>query len=104
MYCDFRPRLIGFHVLPASSVRKAPAAEIAMYIRPGVFGSSKIVCRHIPPAPGCHFGPVPWRSEEHTSELQSHSDLVCRLLLEKKKNTSQTAGGEWRRSTRAGTL
>src|SRR5437588_8816212 len=30
------------------------------------------------------------RSEEHTSELQSHSDLVCRLLLEKKKkNTEQ---------------
>src|SRR5438034_7261637 len=28
---------------------------------------------------------VPVRSEEHTSELQSHSDLVCRLLLEKKK-------------------
>src|SRR5438034_6298612 len=28
------------------------------------------------------------RSEEHTSELQSHSDLVCRLLLEKKKNTN----------------
>src|SRR5260221_10751851 len=27
----------------------------------------------------------PLRSEEHTSELQSHSDLVCRLLLEKKK-------------------
>src|SRR5438034_3142204 len=30
----------------------------------------------------CH---VLIRSEEHTSELQSHSDLVCRLLLEKKK-------------------
>src|SRR5436190_16775400 len=29
------------------------------------------------------------RSEEHTSELQSHSDLVCRLLLEK-KNTNKT--------------
>src|SRR6266480_6518358 len=27
------------------------------------------------------------RSEEHTSELQSHVNLVCRLLLEKKKNT-----------------
>src|SRR5260370_8691354 len=27
------------------------------------------------------------RSEEHTSELQSHLNLVCRLLLEKKKNT-----------------
>src|SRR5438874_10671950 len=32
-------------------------------------------------------GPVPAkRSEEHTSELQSRRDLVCRLLLEKKKN------------------
>src|SRR5258707_8833377 len=28
-----------------------------------------------------------WRSEEHTSELQSRQYLVCRLLLEKKKNT-----------------
>src|SRR5436190_16961757 len=28
------------------------------------------------------------RSEEHTSELQSHSDLVCRLLLEKKKKNN----------------
>src|SRR5947207_6210707 len=28
------------------------------------------------------------RSEEHTSELQSHSDLVCRLLLEKEERTS----------------
>src|SRR5947207_7264028 len=31
------------------------------------------------------------RSEEHTSELQSHSDLVCRLLLEKKKKKSNDA-------------
>src|SRR5438034_2244977 len=30
------------------------------------------------------------RSEEHTSELQSHSDLVCRLLLEKKKKKDNT--------------
>src|SRR5438034_3643993 len=30
------------------------------------------------------------RSEEHTSELQSHSDLVCRLLLEKKKQLNDT--------------
>src|SRR2546421_9051952 len=30
------------------------------------------------------------RSEEHTSELQSRSDLVCRLLLEKKKTTRDT--------------
>src|SRR5260221_8812508 len=32
-------------------------------------------------------GNAPSRSEEHTSELQSHSDIVCRLLLEKKKTT-----------------
>src|SRR3954464_12714512 len=30
------------------------------------------------------------RSEEHTSELQSHDNLVCRLLLEKKKNIQHT--------------
>src|SRR3954464_16105864 len=30
------------------------------------------------------------RSEEHTSELQSHDNLVCRLLLEKKNNTQNT--------------
>src|SRR2546430_11255266 len=30
--------------------------------------------------------PIRFRSEEHTSELQSQSNLVCRLLLEKKKN------------------
>src|SRR5438034_7877210 len=33
-------------------------------------------------------GPFANRSEEHTSELQSHSDLVCRLLLEKKKDNT----------------
>src|SRR3712207_6938285 len=31
--------------------------------------------------------PLAWRSEEHTSELQSRQYLVCRLLLEKKKQT-----------------
>src|SRR5260221_9524682 len=34
--------------------------------------------------------PIRERSEEHTSELQSHSDLVCRLLLEKKKTTQHS--------------
>src|SRR5215467_15839279 len=43
--------------------------------------------RPAPPAAGRHpprSGPR-WRSEEHTSELQSPCNLVCRLLLEKKK-------------------
>src|SRR5438132_2450081 len=34
-------------------------------------------------------GNLLYRSEEHTSELQSHSDLVCRLLLEKKKKKTK---------------
>src|SRR5437588_2432241 len=36
----------------------------------------------------------PDRSEEHTSELQSHSDLVCRLLLEKKKQKASVRLGK----------
>src|SRR5476649_3011055 len=38
-----------------------------------------------PPISACNSS-LDERSEEHTPELQSHSDLVCRLLLEKKKN------------------
>src|SRR5438034_3517174 len=37
---------------------------------------------------------VKLRSEEHTSELQSHSDLVCRLLLEKKKKQKRKITSE----------
>src|SRR5260221_10851610 len=35
-----------------------------------------------------------FRSEEHTSELQSHSDLVCRLLLEKKKELHRSQAAD----------
>src|SRR5437588_9370504 len=47
------------------------------------------------------FGAARARSEEHTSELQSHSDLVCRLLLEKKKKkkTSQKHRHESKRKS-----
>src|SRR2546421_5364358 len=48
---------------------------------------SSLASRHnceSPSKPDCHRGSSS-RSEEHTSELQSRSDLVCRLLLEKKK-------------------
>src|SRR5436190_7285259 len=45
--------------------------------------SRRFRCRSYP-SPGCvSQAPRQPRSEEHTSELQSHSDLVCRLLLEK---------------------
>src|SRR5438034_5305006 len=52
-----------------AAVRRALAADV-----------SHVSVMARPPAP-----PPRRRSEEHTSELQSHSDLVCRLLLEKKK-------------------
>src|SRR5260221_9775185 len=42
------------------------------------------------------------RSEEHTSELQSHSDLVCRLLLEKKNNKLQVQQISWFTAITAG--
>src|SRR5260370_10587786 len=48
------------------------------------------------PAPQMEMGPFRNRSEEHTSELQSHLNLVCRLLLEKKKKPT----GETRTSGR----
>src|SRR2546427_6144731 len=41
MYCECRPRLIGFQVVPPSSERNAPAAEMATYIRRGLLGSSR---------------------------------------------------------------
>src|SRR2546428_9308107 len=67
-----------------------PARPAAAAIR------SRIPCNRSAIAPGAidnkYSGPGPaifvvYRSEEHTSELQSRSDLVCRLLLEKKKIT-----------------
>src|SRR5688572_32272315 len=44
-------------------------------------------CASFSPAKGC----AACRSEEHTSELQSQSNLVCRLLLEKKKKKKKTS-------------
>src|SRR2546421_5021023 len=55
-----------------------------------------------PPSQSRAPSPAEWlglRSEEHTSELQSRSDLVCRLLLEKKKKTNQKAAAPATQST-----
>src|SRR5688572_32433977 len=52
--------------------------------------SSDLCCylysQFIPVIGACFESQLCWRSEEHTSELQSQSNLVCRLLLEKKKD------------------
>src|SRR6266853_6401886 len=47
-------------------------------------------CRTAQPGPDLPLKVLAWRSEEHTSELQSQSNLVCRLLLEKKKKHMYT--------------
>src|SRR5947207_10802386 len=62
-------------------VTQRPGREVfaGRHVHQGV-GTPGIGTRQLQGAP---------RSEEHTSELQSHSDLVCRLLLEKKKTTNE---------------
>src|SRR5438034_3845569 len=68
------------HAIPAPPRQRPrhPSLPRAPALRPG------FLCLTISRSP--RSAP---RSEEHTSELQSHSDLVCRLLLEKKKTTDR---------------
>src|SRR5438874_6709520 len=76
-----RPGPINFSVL---AVRREDARGRLPVLDPLFQGRDRI--EHVGP-----FAPaaVVHRSEEHTSELQSRRDLVCRLLLEKKKKNSQ---------------
>src|SRR5436190_9585770 len=69
--------------------RSAHAAALARRARRAARPGLRRVLRRPQRAPGVAHGDG--RSEEHTSELQSHSDLVCRLLLEKKKITLKNA-------------
>src|SRR6267142_7209161 len=73
-------------------IRRPPRSTLFPYTtlfrsRPGSFSS---FFRRLPPRPRSRSpssaAEPSSRSEEHTSELQSHVNLVCRLLLEKKKN------------------
>src|SRR5437588_3765903 len=65
---------------PSSRGSKSSTWMSSMTLRSYSRNAAASVSDTIPAASAC-------RSEEHTSELQSHSDLVCRLLLEKKKNS-----------------
>src|SRR5260370_32145503 len=68
-------------------IRRPPRSTLFPYttlFRSQVPSSTEAQCRH---SAKCSSSAVLCiRSEEHTSELQSHLNLVCRLLLEKKKN------------------
>src|SRR2546430_12128906 len=76
-------------------IRRPPRSTLFPYttLFRSLPGAALQVLRHHPGDRAQRTGhagrPIPsaWRSEEHTSELQSQSNLVCRLLLEKKKIT-----------------
>src|SRR6266536_5310108 len=85
-------------------IRRPPRSTLFPYT---TLFRSLAECR--PGRSGCSSGTGSWsRSEEHTSELQSRVDLVCRLLLEKKKkkginnidnNTKQIANNKQKHKT-----
>src|SRR2546430_12047063 len=58
--------------------------------QPTTIHSKQAQGRRSHPITICGWDPLNTRSEEHTSELQSQSNLVCRLLLEKKKQHTTT--------------
>src|SRR5436190_3206547 len=70
----------------AGDVERTPGRE-------KVGGTAEQGYLHCGPNGAGHFD---IRSEEHTSELQSHSDLVCRLLLEKKKKYKRVNAADHR--------
>src|SRR5260370_28447367 len=83
-------------------IRRPPRSTLFPYttlFRSVLFSAAVIGDALFAPSLFCNQGPrhrfsalLPnaWRSEEHTSELQSHLNLVCRLLLEKKKSSTRS--------------
>src|SRR2546427_1386863 len=70
-------------------IRRPPRSTLFPYT---TLFRSHCVAPHDSVEPAAASRPRIRRSEEHTSELQSQSNLVCRLLLEKKKKKSNTDG------------
>src|SRR5690242_21554961 len=94
------PPLSLHDALPISKAAggSSPCSSASSAARSGPASASARSVGAIPPARRTSSGSFSrarsWasallRSEEHTSELQSHVNLVCRLLLEKKKDTMQ---------------
>src|SRR3989440_8154613 len=77
------PRLVGVPLDPHATPQ-GPSDQLDQPVQPHARAAADVE-RFGPSARARTSGP---RSEEHTSELQSRSDLVCRLLLEKKKQTT----------------
>src|SRR5438874_5863629 len=85
------PTLFGVLVVAFLLLNVAPGDPVAAMV--GERADAATIARlradlHLDDPLPAQFGRYLWRSEEHTSELQSRRDLVCRLLLEKKKKST----------------
>src|SRR5260370_23787105 len=81
LFRSHRPLLLRARCTPDPAPLECPPASHSRASRPVPARDRSHASRWTP----CIRPPTPSRSEEHTSELQSHLNLVCRLLLEKKK-------------------
>src|SRR5260370_18834972 len=70
-------------LFPYTTLFRSPWSATAITVRPAPSIRSRLSASAASDAP--NSASIADRSEEHTSELQSHLNLVCRLLLEKKK-------------------
>src|SRR5437667_6349560 len=77
-----RSTLFPYTTLFRSGLDRPLATQLVLYVTNVLTLNLGVSFRHSMPVLD-----LIQRSEEHTSELQSHHDLVCRLLLEKKKKT-----------------
>src|SRR5206468_4779796 len=112
-YIMFVLLLYSFHTISVFScfffffffflmIRRPPRSTLFPYTT--LFRSAILVRKHVADIGdhlgierdrlGPEHGELALRSEEHTSELQSRSDLVCRLLLEKKKKKKKKQNNE----------
>src|SRR5205085_4095304 len=90
------PSVVVFHQMselegwpPRDRQRHRVVSRVAGVLPDAVIGQAEDLLRHGDAGSRVPLGGSS-RSEEHTSELQSQSNLVCRLLLEKKKNVERT--------------
>src|SRR5260370_32700544 len=76
-------------LFPYTTLFRSKTSPRCSCVRPSRYSASGLMPSGKPPDASCSTVPAACvrrlRSEEHTSELQSHLNLVCRLLLEKKK-------------------
>src|SRR5690606_40348375 len=75
-------------LMPATAASRPSTELIVEQVTPSPTGSPETWGFTSPGPTRAAWEPASWRSEEHTSELQSRENLVCRLLLEKKNKVT----------------